>query len=78
MRVRAFKNNPDELLEKGIEIVESSNESKYIHRVVMVNLMLSGKLSSLALSKLSGISQRTLNQWLTIADEQVFEGLDDN
>ena len=59
MSVRAFKNNPDELLEKGIEIVESSNESKYIHRVVMVNLTLSGKLSSLALGKLSGISQRT-------------------
>ena len=75
MRLRIFKNNPEELLEKGLKIVASSNDSKYIHRVVMVNLMLSGKLSSLALSKLSGISQRTLNQWVTIADEQGFERL---
>lgn len=75
MRPHVFKNKPEELLEEGLKIVESSSDSKFIHRVVMVNLMLSGKLNSLSLSKLSGISQRTLNHWITVADEEGFDRL---
>jgi len=75
MRNHTFKNDPKDLLDKGQSIVNSSSESKFMHRVVMVNLMLSGGLSSRQLSKLCGIPQRTLNQWLCKVDEQGFEAL---
>ena len=75
MRLHTFKHNPDELLKEGLQLVGSSSDSKFIHRVVMVNLMLSGNISSLQLSQLSGIAQRTLNQWLNTVDEYGFERL---
>lgn len=75
MRNHTFKNDTKDLLEKGQSIVNSSSESKFMHRVVMVNLMLSGGLSSRQLSKLSGIPQRTMSQWLCKVDEQGFEAL---
>lgn len=75
MRLHAFKNNPEKLLQEGLELISSSSDYKFVHRVVMVNLMLSGKMSSLQLSKFSGIPQRTLNQWLCTVDEFGFERL---
>lgn len=75
MRLHTFKHNPSELLKEGLQLVGSSSDYKFIHRVVMVNLMLSGNISSLRLSQLSGIAQRTLNQWLNTVDEYGFERL---
>ncbi len=75
MRMHNFKNDPKKLLETGLSLVTSSSDAKFIHRVVMVNLMLSGGFSARQLSKLCGIPHRTLSQWLYKVDENGFEAL---
>lgn len=75
MRKHKFVNNPEVLLKQGQKIVSASNESKYIYRVTLVNLILAGKMTSAELSTLSGVADRTLRTWVKIADEQGFEQL---
>ena len=72
MRKRNFIHTRGELLEKGREIISSSAENKYIFRAVMVNLLLSGKISAAELSRLSEVPKRTLRTWVRIADEEGF------
>lgn len=72
MRKRNFIHTRGELLEKGREIISSSAENKYIFRAVMVNLLLSGKISAAELSRLSEVPERTLRTWVRIADEEGF------
>ncbi len=42
MAVRRFIHNPGELLKQGQEIAKQPVDPKFIHRVIMVNLVLSG------------------------------------
>lgn len=72
MRKRNFIHTRGELLEKGREIISSSAVNKYIFRAVMVNLLLSGKISAAELSRLSEVPERTLRTWVRIADEEGF------
>ena len=72
MRKRNFIHTRGELLEKGREIISSSAENKYIFLAVMVNLLLSGKISAAELSRLSEVPERTLRTWVRIADEEGF------
>ena len=72
MRKRNFIHTRGELLEKGREIISSSAENKNIFRAVMVNLLLSGKISAAELSRLSEVPERTLRTWVRIADEEGF------
>ena len=75
MRIHSFKNDPKKLLEIGQSIVSSSSETKFLQRVVIVNLMLSSGLSARQFSKLFGIPYRTLSLWISKVDEQGFEAL---
>ena len=75
MRTRTFINDPETLLKQGQKIVSSSNDSKYIYRVTLVNLLLAGKMTSAELSTLSGVPERTLRTWVKTADEDGFEQL---
>ena len=75
MRTRTFINDPETLLKQGQKIVSSSNDSKYIYRVTLVNLLLAGKMTSSELSTLSGVPERTLRTWVKTADEDGFEQL---
>ena len=72
MRKRNFIHTRGELLETGREIISSSAENTYIFRAVMVNLLLSGKISAAELSRLSEVPERTLRTWVRIADEEGF------
>ena len=77
MRKHEFINNPKDLLEQGKRIVSgiTDNEDKrFVYRVSMVNLMLSG-LSPQKLSSSCGYSERTLQTWLKKADESGWEAL---
>lgn len=77
MRTHKYINDPKELLEQGKRIVSEkadNEDSKYIYRVSMVNLMLSG-LSPQELSSYCGYSKRTLQTWLKKADESGWETL---
>lgn len=75
MTVRIFKHDRNELLKQGIEIISSTNDTKYHNRVVLVNLLLTGKISISLMSKASGLTTRTLSNWLSIVDNEGFEKL---
>ena len=77
MRTHKYINNPKEVLEQGKRIVSEKAENedgKFIYRVSMVNLMLSG-LSPKELSSNCGYSKRTLQSWLKKVDESGWETL---
>ena len=77
MRTHKYINDPKDLLEQGKRIVSEKvehDDRKFIYRVSMVNLMLSG-LSPKELSSNCGYSERTLQGWLKKADEFGWETL---
>lgn len=74
MRNHKYINNREELLIQGRSIVSESADNKFVHRVSMVNLMLSG-FSAKELAKYCGESERTLQSWLKKVDEQGWETL---
>ena len=74
MPARKNKTDPRQLLAEGLQIVHSTSDDKYRHKVEMVNLVLGG-LTPSYLSAYCGDSKRTITLWVKIADEQGFEGL---
>lgn len=74
MNIRKFKSNKDELIAEGKRIVASSDDSKYLRKVTLVNLMLNGMYPS-ALSDACGETPRTLTMWVKSVDESGFESL---
>ena len=74
MPARKYKTDPAQLLAEGQQIVHSTADAKYRHKVEMINLVLSG-LPPSYLSTYCGDSKRTITLWVQIADEQGFEAL---
>ncbi len=74
MKVRRYIHNPKELLKQGEEIVKQNSDPKFVHRVTMVNLVLSGARTK-DLSKYCGDSIRAINLWVKKVDEQGWESL---
>lgn len=74
MKTHKYIHDPKILLEQGKTIVTENAESKFIHRVSMVNLLLSG-MSPKVLSGFCGYSERTLQAWLKNVDESGWETL---
>lgn len=74
MKTHKYTNDPKTLLEQGKIIVTENADSKFIHRVSMVNLLLSG-MSPKVLSGFCGYSERTLQAWLKNVDESGWETL---
>lgn len=74
MRIHKYINNPDDLLKQGKDLVSKNADNKFVHRVSMVNLMLSG-MSPKTLSVFCGDSERTLQTWLKNVDENGWETL---
>ena len=74
MPARKYKTDPAQLLAEGQQIVHCASDTKYRHKVEMVNLVLSG-LSPSYLSSYCGDSKRTITLWVKTADEQGFEAL---
>ena len=74
MPTRKYKTDPAQLLAEGQQIVLSTSDAKYRHKVEMVNLVLSG-LTPSYLSSYCGDSKRTITLWVKIADEQGFAAL---
>ena len=74
MPARKYQTDPAQLLAEGKQIVHSTSDAKYRHKVEMINLVLSG-LTPSYLSTYCGDSKRTITLWVKIADEQGFEAL---
>ncbi|MCQ2070570.1 MAG: helix-turn-helix domain-containing protein [archaeon] len=71
---RKLERSIDDLLKEGKHIVSENNDSKYLFRVAMVNLVLSGMKCS-ELSKYCGVDERTISGWVSKADKEGFESL---
>ena len=74
MNIRTFMSDKQALIEEGKRIVTSSDDAKYLRKVIIVNLLLNGASTS-ALSELCGESSRTLSAWVKQVDEGGFEAL---
>ena len=74
MPKRRYKSDKEALLNEGKLIVESSGEAKFIHKVDMVNLVLSG-VPVATLSAATGNSVNSITGWVKKVDEQGFESL---
>jgi len=74
MNLRKYKTDKDKLIKEADEILSSSPETKYLHKVSMVSLMLSGIPASV-LSRYCGETARTLTLWVKAVDERGFEAL---
>ena len=74
MPARKYKTDPTQLLAEGQQLIHTTSDIKYRHKVEMVNLVLSG-LTPSYLSTYCGDSKRTITLWVKIADEQGFEAL---
>ena len=72
--VKKFIHSKEELLAEGQKIMTEDADSKYLFRVCMVNLMLSGMKAS-ELSGPSGVNERTLTGWVDKVDREGFEVL---
>ena len=69
MPARKYKTDPAQLLAEGQEIVRSTTDAKYRHKVEMVNLVLSG-LTPSYLSTYCGDSKRTITLWMRIKSKK--------
>lgn len=74
MNIRKFKSCKDELINIGKKIVSSSDDAKYIRKVTIVNMMLSGIKAS-TISSSCGETTRTLTSWMKSVDERGFDSL---
>ena len=63
MPARKYKTDPGQLLAEGQQIVHSTSDAKYRHKVEMINLVLSGLIPSY-LNTYCGDSKLTITLWV--------------
>ena len=73
---RKYKTDPASLLAQGRAIVAADEEAGYRHKVMMVNLVLSGLTPSFLASR-CGDSESAITGWVKAVDERGFEALRD-
>lgn len=66
---RQYKTDPKQLLAEGQIIVNTTDDTKFQHRVEIVNLVLGGLTPSF-LSNYCAESKNTITSWVKIADEK--------
>ena len=74
MNNRKYNTDPDLLLAHGKAIMSSSDETRYLFRVFVVNMVLSGFPAS-KISEMAGVSKMAVSGWVKTVDEQGFEAL---
>jgi transposase len=74
MNSRKYNNDPEKLLEQGMLIMSSSDESRYLFRVYAVNMVLAGFPASL-IAAVAGVSKVAVTRWVKSVDEKGFESL---
>ena len=74
MPTRVYKSDKEQLLAEGKMIVNSTDDSKFQHKVEMVNLVLGGMNPS-ELCEYVSESKNTITSWVKIVDEKGFDAL---
>ena len=69
MPTRVYKSDKEQLLAEGKMIVNSTDDSKFQHKVEMVNLVLGGMNPS-ELCEYVSESKNTITSWVKIVDEK--------
>ncbi len=74
MPTRRYKSDPALLLAQGRMIVSSSDDARFLHKVEIVTLVLSGLTPSF-LSPRCGDSKNAITGWVKTVDEHGFDAL---
>ena len=74
MPTRVYKSDKEQLLAEGKMIVNSTDDSKFQHKVELVNLVLGGMNPS-ELCEYVSESKNTITSWVKIVDEKGFDAL---
>lgn len=74
MSARVFRNSKEQLISEGLKIIAHDKDSRFMHRVALVMLILSGH-SLVELSKYCGVTRVTLSKWVSAVDAEGFESL---
>ena len=74
MNTRKFRTDKESLIKEGKRIVSTDDDTKFVYKVTLVNLMLGG-LKASALSEFCKETARTLTSWVKAVDENGFEAL---
>jgi transposase len=74
MNRRKFKSDKAVLIQEGKQIVNTTEEGKYMRKVTLVNLMLGGVPAS-RIGEAAGETPRTLSMWMKSVDEHGFRSL---
>jgi transposase len=74
MNNRKFKTDKSRLIQEGKQIVNTTEDGKYLRKVTLVNLMLGG-VSASQIGHAAGETARTLTMWMKSVDEHGFESL---
>lgn len=74
MNNRKFKSDKEALIAEGKQITSSSDDAKFLRKVTIVILLLSG-IKAKVLADACGETDRTLSSWVKSVDEHGFESL---
>ena len=75
MKIRQYQRGVETLKKEASAILNASEDSKYIHKVAMVNLVIKGTITAADLADGLGITRQSISNWISIADKQGFEAL---
>ena len=75
MKIRQYQRDVETLKKEASAILNASEDSKYIHKVAMVNLVIKGTITAADLADGLEITRQSISNWISIADKQGFEAL---
>ena len=75
MKIRQYQRGVETLKKEASAILNASEDSKYIHKVAMVNLVIKGTITAADLADGLEITRQSISNWISIADKQGFEAL---
>ena len=77
MKTRQSTYDIDKLRKDAAEILASSDDARYLHKVAIVNLALKENISIIDLAEGVGVTRQTISNWLKTASSEGFEALRD-
>lgn len=77
MKTRQSTYDIDKLAKDAVEILASSDDARYLHKVAIVHLALNENISINDLAEGIGVTRQTISNWLKIASAKGFDALRD-
>ena len=77
MKVRKYERGIEVLRKEATDILNSSNDAKFLFKVAMVNLVISDVIKPAVLADGIGVTRQSISNWISTADKQGFDALKD-